>query len=293
MRSQPLPADYQDLDAQRKQELLYERIAGSAHPAERLPTIGVVPFYVRAILGGSLKIAYMRQTFEHCADELPPGRTKLFHNFGCDMAFEFVPAPGHPFTGIFATGALGVGRFSLFKPGASFSPSMALKFLVDGRPSVNVPMLETFDGQGADHNPFARTFSNKIPTPTNPLVWFFFKWSMRTVRALRVRDLDVTWLPVDHLAGVRRDGSQVDAPVVPTRILLEPLSEVAMSSSPEPDYRVKLRGVAPGTTLYRLHGMATDDSEKVLLGSVICTRPFVASGYGDDALFFQHDVGPS
>jgi len=211
--------------------------------------------------------------------------------------FEFVPTGGLSpvnrglspnsagYTGLFE-GAQGVMRLSLAgneESLSSYTPGIALKFLVDGQPSRNILVMNRLEGQGEDRNFFSLPFSNVIPAPeaTN--------FKLLEIAFKRVLD-PANELPLGHLASVTKYGKEVQNPQAPWQIILVPTPEAQRvgALSPKDDHRFQLSRLKPGTVLYTVQARRLRGGEPERIGSLRLTTPLVPSKFGDERLFFQH-----
>ncbi len=286
---EPLPPDYASRVGGEKLDLLWRRVSAEPYPEGELP-------WREPGLGARRKLfspAHHAVSFTHEADELPPGREKLIHRFGVVARASFRRTVLCPYTGLFATGGVGLIRVSAATVEPSFNPSLAFKHLLTGRPSVNWFAMESADGQGTDHEPFKRAWSNALPQPTR-----FDAKVMRKVLKAALKRLDAprvypVYLPLHHMAAVEADGTAVAEPVVPDRIVLTPTAQARVGSEHKPDWRLRLAKLPRGTKLFDV-ALADDiDSQPEAWGELVIETPFVASAYGDETLFFQHDRGPA
>ena len=80
---------------------------------------------------------------------------------------RWVPEPGHPYTGIFASESTALLRMSEanfdLREAPGLTPSLALKFTRDGVRSVNLLANVSFEPTES-HNFFANDFRVNIPT---------------------------------------------------------------------------------------------------------------------------------
>src|SRR5262249_41735049 len=153
---------------------------------------------------------YLRQTFLVAADELPVGRTKIIHTYGTAACIELVPRRGHPFTGVFRSGARGIARLSLAFPGDDFCPGIGLKLLIDGKPSVNVVPLPSLLGQGRDQNVFARAYVNPAPTETTGIAEAVLKRTFtETADSFHAEVMRWNHMPFDDWASQESNGTPV------------------------------------------------------------------------------------
>ena len=92
----------------------------------------------------------LKPTFEHFGDTLPEGRTKFIRSVGVVAKAAFIPEEGQQlYSGVFEGADSGLLRLSIAKEldttktsaeGAddNFVPGLAMKFLIDGKPSTNI-----------------------------------------------------------------------------------------------------------------------------------------------------------
>ncbi len=224
----------------------------------------------------ALRLRLLDRTFSEASDVRAP-RTKIFHPFGTVATVRYEARSGHPFTGLFATGAEGLARLSLATDDETYIPGIAMKLFVQGRPSVNVHAIPSFEPQ-TSRDFFARSPSNEIPPPTATPIKLFSKLAARIADPLR--------RPVDHLAAVGPDGAAVAQPRAPRRIHFRP-AEVHFPADSTADFRDLLATVPVGTIIYAVYA-ETPDGE-VHIGDVRTLSPFVASEWGDRVLHFKHE----
>jgi hypothetical protein len=233
-------------------------------------------------------------------DELEQGRRKLVHAFGVEARLRFVAnrAVAGGYTGIFQSGAeCMIGRFSVAtKPtDTRFVPGLALKFFIDGNhPSVNLHIMNSIDGQDGN-NFFEKTFSNIIPPPASlatRLVAGFFE---RAAIRFGAKDSDPGHLTVEHLASIKTDGSKVAVPRAPYQLLFKPRPTASArfkGSTMNDDFRIKLADFPVGEALYDVYALENSETAEQgkLLGQLILNSKIVASRYGDEQLYFQHNM---
>lgn len=58
----------------------------------------------------------------------------------------------------------------------------------------------------------------------------------------------------------------------------------------EAEYTDQLTTIQIGTVLYDVYVLASPDDSEVKIGSLRTTSPFVTSNWGDEKLFFQHNL---
>lgn len=275
--------------ARRKQEaIFYEKIVGSAY--KTLPALSGglllgLENTAKRLLGLEERPGEDFSSSRASGDERPANRRgpKSMNTYGTSALFEFVADADSPYTGLLQ-GASGVMRFSTMGPPGLVGnvPGLALKFLVDGKPSRDMVVMNGFAGQGGSTNVFLKPMSNALPPPESRL--------MKGVVAILAKAAkgDPLRRGVDHLAGVGGDGAGVDKPVAPYQIFFEPTHRDGIPADTANDFREDLAGVKPGTMIYEVTATAAPNAPKVRIGRLVTRSPFVASEYGDTTLLFKH-----
>lgn len=307
-----LPAGYEAQTAAQKQAVLWKVVSETAYAPRCRPASGLF----LAALAAPTSILSMSTSLDRASDELPVGRRKMVHPFGTVATFDFVPdaAAATGYTGLLAPSSApvhGVIRASLGgDPNViGFTPGIALKFLVDGKSSVNVVAMNSLMGQSRDTNFLRKPLINDLPDPHAGLdrSASFLDWAKADSFAL---GQNVAFLPamaqgparatpnflhVDHLA-VRG----VDGRVVPEAERRSPAHLVFRAPNvlvqwwdvPQNrgfDYRDMLSALSAGTILYEVFAQTTATSPEVRIGVIKTTNKFVASTWGDYRLFFRHN----
>lgn len=274
-----LPENYDTLPNEQKQDILWEKISQS-HSKNPFPEMSQGGFLeVLAKLRGLFNL---RPTFDHASDEIPDKRVKIIHANGSVGKIYFMPAAGHPFTGIYQSGGIGLARLSVATTPSdtSFVPGMAIKILVLHHPSVNLQVMNRLEGQDGDWNYFANDFSNQIPHAKNLVlkaIEKIFEWTRKPANEL----------PLSHLAALNDQGEQVLRPIAPDRLFFRP-SDLVRNSIPatsRDDFRLSLSGINVGP-IYEVYGVLQDVEYHV--GTLMLESTLLASEYGDKKLFFQH-----
>lgn len=280
-----LPADYLSWTAERKQTFLWEeRILPSTYKA--LPALQKID-----VLG--LFFTSLRTKMDFQSDEAPVNWKKAIHAHGSVAKTRFIPTGNTPFTGLFQGADYGLLRLSVTGDPAArgFAPGLAIKWLINGRPSANFSALVSLVGQGENYNFFAHEFSNIVPVVKQlgpKLINLIFS---RTSR-------HPTKLDLQNLSQFRQTGDAEPHPHHPLQLFLVPTSEVQFPASPPHDFRTDLATIPAGTTLFVVYGVDSQEqsSEQFSnlrqsaqrIGTIETTSRFVASAYGDSRLFFRH-----
>lgn len=274
-----LPKNYQTKTATDKQNLLWQNTLKTEY--EKLP-----PYEgndLNFILTHVSALFRLEETFDHVSDEMPKNKTKLTHNYGVLAHMRFIPADDTPFSGIYENGGMGLIRLSLTAdPTGGYIQAMAMKFLIDGKPSVNLHLMNNLDGQGEDWNYFAGPFSNKLPHPITKPVMMLEK-IFDTVKK------PSNELSVAHLAKIDTKGRTYDVFNAPDQILFEPDQSLLQVIDPRnrDDFRETLKAVVSKGELGHLYAVMGE--QKRYIGSIHIESELVASQYADEVLFFQHN----
>lgn len=233
-------------------------------------------------------------------DELEAGRNKLIHAFGTEGRLRLVINPGAAdiYTGIFRSGApCVIARFSLATqpaPDASI-PGLALKIFIDGdQPSVNLLLMHSIDDQ-VGHNYFAQTFSNILPPAKAFAKRMLASGFERSAVQFGAQDPNPGRLTLEHLAGVQVDGKRIANPHVPYQLLFKPTAHaraLMQGASAQDDFRLKLAGLPVCQAVYDIYTLAEGDSPVNArhLAQLVLAAPLVSSHYGDEKLYFQHNM---
>lgn len=283
-----LPTDYPSWNAKQKQEFLWnERILKSKY--DQLPPLKKID-----VVG--LFLTFLRTKMDRLSDEAPGYWKKAIHAHGSVAKIKFVSTANTPFTGLFKGGNYGLLRLSVTGDpnDRGFAPGLAIKFLIDEKPSANFSALVSLEGQGKNYNFFANEFSNIVPV-VNLLGPKLINLIFRRVSRFPTK------LDLQNLAEFQQDGQVEKIPHYPLRIFLAPDSTVQFAESPPHDFRTDLATILPETHLFSVYGVDNtaqfgedglyqpDYRQKAqLIGHIETTSEFVVSDYGDRRLFFKH-----
>jgi hypothetical protein len=291
-----LPADYEVRTAVEKLSLLWGHI--SRHPVTEAE-LETKELSLGDIASG-LSASFAAGAFLNVGDEMPAGRNKVIHANGAVAQFEFTPEAETPFSGIFKTGAVGVLRLSTAAPNSEdFTPGMALKFMIDQKPSSNLVAMYSLNGQGADLNFFSNSFRTTIAAPQGIALKIgaaVFERALDLVRdEVGSAPKDALTIPLNDLASVDRWGHLVEKSElrVPSQLFFVPTKKAQdyffdNSFGYVRDFRATLATFPRGAGLYWVY--AYDHSKKVLIGRITITSEFIASKFGDKHLYFKHPL---
>lgn len=274
-----LPQNYQLLSSSEKLIILWQNIENS-HQENPLPDLTQGNFWhVLKILKGLFSL---KPSFDHVSDEMPDGRVKIIHANGSVAKVSLIASAGHPFTGFYQTGGIGLARLSLGGAPSddTYTPGMALKLLMPGKPSANLQVMYSLEGQGENWNFFAHEFSNKIDHPSG--------WTLKAIEKI----FEWTKKPANELtpaifAKWDNQGHEVNNVISPEQLHFKPSEAVAYLIDPasRQDFRQSLLDIPQGA-LYEVYGDYQGISYHI--GTLMLESPLLASQYGDENLFFQH-----
>lgn len=291
-----LPANYQELTSCEKQELLWKDIKRSEH--DTLPKLS--KFGLMQLIG--MGVQALSKKVNRDSDVSPENWKKYLHQRGSMAKVKFVATEGSQYTGVFRGAECALLRMSItYKPTKkrAFAPGLALKFLRDGAPSANISALYKLDGQGHNYNIMANPLSNIVPMGDElglKLVHKVFR---------KVTDYPEELL-LNHFSDITEEGLKEDKSVAPRHVFFVPAQDFNFSEKKH-DFRDDLKTIAPGTTLYKVYAVTEElgsfdyteyknsDIEKFLkksqlIGEIITDSEFIASEFGDNGIFFRHEV---
>jgi hypothetical protein len=116
--------------------------------------------------------------------------------------------------------------------------------------------------------------------------------------AFGAKDPDPTHLTVEHLAKIRADGTPVETPKSPFRLIFKPTpaaTALMADATIDTDFRTNLARFPADQVMYEVYAFNEGESFDNLVGSkligrLVTTTNIVASSYGDDKLNFQHNM---
>lgn len=274
-----LPNNYQAMNSEEKQTIIWQQVFKS-HQSLPLPPLEQGGWW--ATLKKLRGLFNLSPSFDYVSDELPEGRIKILHPNGSVAKIRLNSAGGHPFTGLYQTGDIGLARLSLgaAPTDTSFIPGMAIKFLLPSKASVNIHVMNSLEGQGSNWNFFENDFSNKIEHPSSYVlraIEKIFEWTKSPANELSIA----------ALAKVEASGQEVNMPIAPEQIWLRPTENVRLLIDPTDrhDFRLALEKIPVGP-VYELYGSLSGIEYHI--GSISLESELLASEYGDNTLFFQH-----
>lgn len=238
------------------------------------------------------KTCFLKTSFTHNEDFMPKGRMKLIHTYGSTAKAELNIHPNSPYSGIFQQGGIGIVRLSLGKQSGSYLPGLALKILVDHKPSVNFHAIYSLDGQEEYKNFFRNSFSTHISAPNSLALRILLSKFETSVEELSddpsQRPESANILPQYAAASQNPDGTLVKNIKTPFSVSFVPNPKLTASYEEVGDFRNQFAKILPGTVIYTVWVKANEHAEPEMIGDLKVTSEFHASEFGDKELYFQH-----
>jgi hypothetical protein len=218
------------------------------------------------------------------------GKFKPIHTEGLSAPILFVPNSNN-YTGLYNSGFSGILRLSRAVNSTPYTYGLALKAFVDEKPSVNFHAMYSLDGQGDDFDFFSNTFSTSIDPPKRTLlkiIAFFFHQSLSLIsKDPNNRPINERFIPLIESASVKCDGSIIDSPIAPSKLLFVPT--INLDTPNKNDFREQIiNQVKSPSNLYKLY-----DEKNILLGNITLLDDFIASSHGDNMHFKHQQVSGS
>lgn len=293
-----IPNAYESLSACEKQDVLWKKVQESTY--KELPDYKKMGL-VQLVRMGMQEIKLKGDLH---SDFAPEGWVKHLHRRGAMAKVKIVPLQSQ-YTGIFQGADCGFLRLSLtYKVAGSrpVAPGLALKVLRDGTSSANISALVSLEGQGKDFNFFKYPMSNIVPMSS--------QFGQKLVHGIFGK---VTSYPeelvVSDMSAVGSHGEKIANAVYPRQLFFVPSKDLEKFSSDEHDVRDDFAKIQEGSVVYHVYAltkkhvnfnyanynseMAKDflkDSEHI--ADIVSTSEFLASEFGDDGIFFRHQLRP-
>jgi hypothetical protein len=281
-----IPTNFNSLSASLKLDHHYKMIKSSKYNS--LPSINPDIWSLTKLANKkALSQAFLNDSDERLCVQ---GKIKPIHTEGVSAPILFVPNPNN-YTGLYQSGFGGILRLSRAVNSKPYTYGLALKALIDGKPSINFHAMYSLDGQGDDFDFFSNTFSTTIDPPKRSLlkiIAFFFHQSLSIVsKDPNNRPVSETDIPLIESASIKCDGTHIENPIAPSKLLFVPTTN--LDTSNKDDFREQIiNQVKSPINLYNLY-----DENNILLGKISIIEDFVASSYGDYMHFKHQQVSGS
>lgn len=299
------PESYESKTAQEKQDILWKAITDSTHA--NLSKAPYRSFGLSQLMGLGLQHILPKGQLQ--SDYAPKGWKKYLHGRGSIAKVKVVPV-NREYTGIFQGADHALLRLSLtYKPKDGMikdmpvAPGLAFKVLRDKTPSANVSALVSLNGQGFDYNFFSHAMSNIVPIGTD--------WGQERVHNIFKKVAKYPEeLGLDHLGAIDSHGQKVESAHAPRQIFFVPGERIAALnfSADEHDVREDFAKIPVNTVVYKIFAVsdkhkgfkyaadykeetvAQMQNDSVHIADIVTTSEFVASAFGDDGIFFRHEL---
>ena len=274
------------LSAKEKQEFLWNKVLESEYPnREDYPSFS--DFNAKNLIMKISNIFTLYKTFSLRSDFFPEEQEKIFHSIGSVAKAEIEFSSDHPYTGLFRENLHAIIRFSLAldpQKTKSFTPGLAIKFLLNYHESCNLQVMHSLSGQGENSNLFLHSLKNKIPKAKS-----FSQKLLMKIFSLVHHPANI--LPLNHLASTNLKGELIIKAKTPEIIEFRPVKEIQslISSHSKKDFRLNLKNyLTKDQELYHIWIRESEKEEAIKIGRLYLSSPFVASYFGDQRLFFRH-----
>ncbi|MBO9667279.1 MAG: hypothetical protein J7501_10760 [Bdellovibrio sp.] len=289
------PAQYESLKACDKQNVLWNEIQKTVY--KDLPDYRALG--LRQIIGLSQQEISIKG--QHLSDFAPKGWTKFLHGRASIAKIKVVPVT-NKYSGMFQGVDCGLLRLSLTSEVTSsrpVAPGLALKVLRDGTYSTNISALVSLDGQGQDFNFFKYPMSNIVPIGTS--------FGQKIVHKIFLNASPYPEeLAIKEFSEMDQKGHRVANPLSPRQVFFVPAKNLYFSSQ-EHDVRNDFAKVPTNTVIYQVRAVSDKfknfdyskyqpetvqamltDSEHI--ADIVTTSEFLSSSFGDDGIFFRHQL---
>lgn len=295
------PNDYESKKACEKQDILWQNIEDTTY--QTLPELRT--FGLKEMI--QLGMQAIGEKGRRQSDFAPPGWYKYLHARGAIAKVKII-AKNSQYSGVFQGADCALLRLSLtyrtaensVLPDMPVAPGLALKILRDGIHSANVSALVSLDGQGRDFNFFTNPMSNIVPIGD--------KLGQKGVHKIfRKVSSYPEELRLEHMAKIDSRGQSVAEVAAPRQIFFVP-SRLNFPSQ-EHEIRYDFLTIKPNTLIYKIYAYPIEyqdfnytdyNAEKAAeflsksehIADIVTTSAFVASEFGDDGIFFRHQLRP-
>jgi len=230
---------------------------------------------------------------------------KVTHPQGVVAHVEWKATPNNGYTGMLGSGNDQVlmrlsEATNLTDISEGLTPSIALKFLVDGKSSLNMFAMQSFVNSES-WNFLEPTLSNRLPR-------FDLNDDAQSIMDQTIRKKMVEasrnpfGLAIGHVASVEHNGTILAKEVVkvPYEIrFVSPLRNSLGFSSDKPfdsqgkqvNWFDQLKTIVAGQTIYEVMALTAPEAlggTQIKIGELILKTPLYTSQWGDEKLYFQH-----
>lgn len=292
------PTNYEALKGCEKQDVIWEKAIGSIY--KELPDYKKMG--LPQLIGMGMQEIEIKGNLH--SDFSPAGWKKYLHRRGALAKVKIVPVD-NSYTGVFQGADCAILRLSLtYKTAGNkpVAPGLALKVLRDGTYSANISALVSLEGQEKDFNFFSNPMSNIVPISS--------KLGQKLVHGIfgTVSNFPEE-LVLEDMAEINAQGEKIASALSPRQIFFVPGKSVATFSSDEHDVREDFLKIPEGTIIYQVFALTqkykdfdysnyNSESASAFLkesehvANIVTTSEFTTSEFGDDGIFFRHQIRP-
>lgn len=293
-----IPNNYESMKACEKQEILWGKVRETIY--QEMPEYREFGLF-QLMAMSKQEVAVKGKNY---SDYAPEGWKKYLHGRASIAKVKIVPVAGSKYTGVFQGSDCSLLRLSLtYKAGGSrpVAPGLALKVLRDGDFSTNISALVSLDGQGEEYNFFKFPMSNIVPIGAafgQKMVHKIFLSASKYPEELGVHEL----------GEFDAHGVKVTEAVFPRQLFFVPGPGLKFPSEAH-DVRKDFAAIPSGTLVYQIHAVPEKYKsfnyadykpetvqqflkESEHIADIVTTSEFVASSFGDDGIFFRHQLRP-
>lgn len=98
---------------------------------------------------------------------------------------------------------------------------------------------------------------------------------------------------LSDFASYHADGTKVEDPVFPYKLRFHPTGDIEFPQDYQGDYLNQLKTIKSGSTLWSVYGLDAPEElggQEHLIGSLVTTADMTTSRFGDETLFFRHEL---
>jgi len=282
----PADKEYESQRADAKLDFLWSNIAADNTPGP--PPNPVVAF-----------TESVQTSFDRFSDFMPRGRVKVIHGQGAVCKFKMEMNSSSPYTGVLKKGNVARGLIRMgsalpvdAKSKSGVVPGLGIKFMRSNVPSANFVALYSLSAlPDNDYNFMAKTLSNHLPPAqgigANALAKKFTQKSgcptMVGLSDICKYDIDGSLTPAAKL-------------VFPFELRLDSKEKQFPSTPIDGNQLLKqLSSIPANTNLFEVSAFfdpkhAQSGEPAAILGTMVTDGPCVLSKFGDENLFFKHQL---
>ena len=285
-------SDYEAQTAEEKQKKMEKAIVDSSYimsDDHGMPEFRDLGFFSMWKLFKSYQVG---KAFDRTDDQMH-GDEKLFHRQGTVIMARLESVGNHGFTGHFQGSEHLVIRASVAKApsGTTLTPGLAVMFLANGAPSTSIFVMPSLDGIEST-NFFEEDMTHILPESKQTALHLVENTFKRALKDHHSKGCARS-LTLAHIAAQNPDGTKLAAADrhTPAQIVFKATPELkalTADTSKTHDFRLQVEGRGQGMHLFDVYSKV--GTQEDLIARIHGTSIFVASQYGDEELFFRHQI---